>query len=572
MNDYHSSSSSSYSSPSSSPSPMLGTPSPLYDDSSHSEKDFFSNFSCCGLTLADMHQLVEHYEEAHALVFGSDGKPLYPAFQSATSPHPSPLTSLAVGYPQPSSYPYPKNPLAYTHTESSSALGVGFPDLEEPYNPFGFDDYGFISPPHHHAHPYPSSTSTTAYNYDHPPLLRINTSFPRPSISSDTSSTSSSSPPPLTATTTTYSSAPSPLSVSWSASSSVYNSPDLKPSGLVDDHHHHRHHPQAKCLPPALLSLPPQISLRRPQPLPLKSQVSSLRVADSGKTRSMPVQIVEPYGLPPSISRRKSTFGGGLVSQPPQAQTQVQRPQVQRPQQPQPQQPQVQQPQQTQAQRPQQTQAQQQTKTKDQEKDGSGGGVGPHRTVHARDSAHSSPYMHGVGGHGKVQTQTQVQTTQTGRPTQAQTTQAGRPIQVQTTQAGLQMHLTPAGLQMQMTHPGLQKQIQAMQAGRPMQMQTGRQMLVQTGRPASTVGKKKKDGREKAFKCPVSRCFVLFLICFTPRLEVVWSSFSPIHFHLASRKPTTRSHSLNSIAPWLHENLPQPQRPQIPPRKRDVFD
>ncbi|THH29475.1 hypothetical protein EUX98_g4703, partial [Antrodiella citrinella] len=70
------------------------------------EQDFCSNFSCCGLALADMHQLLDHFEEAHVVVIGQDGRPIYPRSLSGCSPSPSPPTRkgvsrFVVSYPQP---------------------------------------------------------------------------------------------------------------------------------------------------------------------------------------------------------------------------------------------------------------------------------------------------------------------------------------------------------------------------------------------------------------------------------------------------------------------------------------
>ncbi|EIN10086.1 hypothetical protein PUNSTDRAFT_143416 [Punctularia strigosozonata HHB-11173 SS5] len=46
------------------------------------EEDICSDFTCCGLTLADMHQLVEHFEEAHVLVLDGAGRRVYPSVPS----------------------------------------------------------------------------------------------------------------------------------------------------------------------------------------------------------------------------------------------------------------------------------------------------------------------------------------------------------------------------------------------------------------------------------------------------------------------------------------------------------
>jgi len=38
------------------------------------EKDYCTNFTCCGLTLADLHELVSHFEECHVMVVGPNGE------------------------------------------------------------------------------------------------------------------------------------------------------------------------------------------------------------------------------------------------------------------------------------------------------------------------------------------------------------------------------------------------------------------------------------------------------------------------------------------------------------------
>ena len=47
-----------------------------------------SNFTCCGQSLADLHELVDHFEEAHVVVIGPDG---YPGSRMGSNPDsPSP--------------------------------------------------------------------------------------------------------------------------------------------------------------------------------------------------------------------------------------------------------------------------------------------------------------------------------------------------------------------------------------------------------------------------------------------------------------------------------------------------
>ncbi|PCH39382.1 hypothetical protein WOLCODRAFT_167926 [Wolfiporia cocos MD-104 SS10] len=50
------------------------------------ERDFCSNFSCCGLALKDLHALLDHFEEHHVLVLGRDGHPVYPALLPGAGP------------------------------------------------------------------------------------------------------------------------------------------------------------------------------------------------------------------------------------------------------------------------------------------------------------------------------------------------------------------------------------------------------------------------------------------------------------------------------------------------------
>ncbi|KAI0741241.1 hypothetical protein BC629DRAFT_277497 [Irpex lacteus] len=409
MSDFQSSSS--QSSPSSSPSPILGTPHLDEAPLSSFEKDFFSNFSCCGLTLADMHELLDHFEESHVLVLGTDGKPVYPHFAANTSASPSnapPLASMAIGYPQP--HP-PAEPSAYTYTPPKqeyygyayngpdAGVGLGYPDLEEPYNPFGFDDYhGFAGAQA------PLSSSATPPPYEQPPLLRINTSFPRSSISStstdsDVFSTSTPSPT-FTATTSSgppYSSAPSPLSVSSlprSTASSTFSSPDLKPSRAADE----------RCFPPALLSLPPQISQH--QRIQMTTSLPLIESKPLGPHISKRTTAIEPYNIPPSLSRRNSSF---IAQQHPSYSHSHSYP----------------------ASSPQPT-------------------VGPHRTV-------PTSLSHSL-------------TVQTGRPP-------------------------------------------AMATGRPPATITGRPPATITGRPPATATgrSRRRDGREKAFKCPHPGCTKSYL-------------------------------------------------------------
>ncbi|OCH86482.1 hypothetical protein OBBRIDRAFT_224049 [Obba rivulosa] len=95
-----------------SPSPPQHSSDPLFAPNASLEQELCSNFSCCGLALRDLHDLLEHFEEAHVVILGADGRPVYPAFPSPSatvsptspgpfaSPSPSaPRASLVLGYP-----------------------------------------------------------------------------------------------------------------------------------------------------------------------------------------------------------------------------------------------------------------------------------------------------------------------------------------------------------------------------------------------------------------------------------------------------------------------------------------
>lgn len=77
-------------------SPTLMPASPLSHNNYAFERDFVrrytglvlplltlcqkcTNFTCCGQSLADLHLLVDHFEEAHVLVLDADGRPTYPS-------------------------------------------------------------------------------------------------------------------------------------------------------------------------------------------------------------------------------------------------------------------------------------------------------------------------------------------------------------------------------------------------------------------------------------------------------------------------------------------------------------
>ncbi|KAK7682540.1 hypothetical protein QCA50_014340 [Cerrena zonata] len=144
-----------------SPCPISLSPAPFSPGGSlnrihNLEQDFCSNFSCCGLCLAGMHQLIDHFEENHVVVFDKDGRPIYPVTQDTTSSQtkshePSKqCNSIIINYP--SSQP----PLAPGSTLSE---GIGkdarlafqaehlsnpnrlFSDIMADFDPFDFESY-----------------------------------------------------------------------------------------------------------------------------------------------------------------------------------------------------------------------------------------------------------------------------------------------------------------------------------------------------------------------------------------------------------------------------------------------
>ncbi|KAH0832832.1 hypothetical protein J3R83DRAFT_11757 [Lanmaoa asiatica] len=45
-----------------------------------------SNYTCCGRSLADLHELVDHFEETHVIVIGPNGNDAYPSPQMGSNP------------------------------------------------------------------------------------------------------------------------------------------------------------------------------------------------------------------------------------------------------------------------------------------------------------------------------------------------------------------------------------------------------------------------------------------------------------------------------------------------------
>ncbi|EPQ52628.1 hypothetical protein GLOTRDRAFT_140308 [Gloeophyllum trabeum ATCC 11539] len=90
-----------------------GTPAPL-DRIPSFEREFCTNFTCCGLSLSDLHELVDHFEESHVLVAqryhpyprvlsypNPSPEPDYPSEREASKPRPGLVVSHSC--PRPSS-------------------------------------------------------------------------------------------------------------------------------------------------------------------------------------------------------------------------------------------------------------------------------------------------------------------------------------------------------------------------------------------------------------------------------------------------------------------------------------
>ncbi|KAH8092624.1 hypothetical protein BXZ70DRAFT_448434 [Cristinia sonorae] len=97
------------------------------------EQNFCSNFSCCGLALADMHQLLEHFEEAHVVVIGQDGHPVLQRSSSGNTPSVASRKGVKV-----ISYPQPHPPLPMDTTVPSDPVtspAMALRSLVNPPNP-----------------------------------------------------------------------------------------------------------------------------------------------------------------------------------------------------------------------------------------------------------------------------------------------------------------------------------------------------------------------------------------------------------------------------------------------------
>ncbi|EKM58708.1 uncharacterized protein PHACADRAFT_253197 [Phanerochaete carnosa HHB-10118-sp] len=249
------------------------------------EKDFCTNFSCCGLTLPDMHALLDHFEESHVVVIGADGRPVYPAppspspassslsntaLSSPSSPYSrylphlagysssrAPVASIVIDYPKPyppSEYQMATSPFADV-LDSGLGLDFGFPDIADPYDPFGFEAQNALAPAIEVGPPSPVSPAS--------PTLST-----APSIFDSLTASTASSP------VTSAFSSPSPKLGEAACLPPLPFSP--KPS-------------EPTCVPPAMLE--------NPQPR-----------ADG--TAASPSQSVspEPCSIPLSLSRRQPYY------------------------------------------------------------------------------------------------------------------------------------------------------------------------------------------------------------------------------------------------------------------------
>ncbi|KAG2146106.1 uncharacterized protein EDB93DRAFT_1104495 [Suillus bovinus] len=91
--------------------------SPWSDDTPFVEREqtICSDFTCCGLSLRDLHSLVDHFEEAHVVVFDNAGNAVYPnpspILRVLDHENEGPYKSFVLGYPA------PKAPVAFLDPE-----------------------------------------------------------------------------------------------------------------------------------------------------------------------------------------------------------------------------------------------------------------------------------------------------------------------------------------------------------------------------------------------------------------------------------------------------------------------
>ncbi|KAF8518238.1 hypothetical protein JB92DRAFT_2903939 [Gautieria morchelliformis] len=84
------------------------------------EKDYCTNFTCCGLTLADLHELLGHFEEHHVTVMGPGGSVGLPLYKHE---------------PYQLGDPYPSSALTPQSSNTSSAASSALPSPISPYTP-----------------------------------------------------------------------------------------------------------------------------------------------------------------------------------------------------------------------------------------------------------------------------------------------------------------------------------------------------------------------------------------------------------------------------------------------------
>jgi len=89
------------------------------------EKDYCTDFSCCGKAIADLHELVSHFEEHHVTVVSADGVPVPPsALPDSPTDSPSPQTASSSALESPRS--------SYANTPPPPNL---FPTLTSAFQP-----------------------------------------------------------------------------------------------------------------------------------------------------------------------------------------------------------------------------------------------------------------------------------------------------------------------------------------------------------------------------------------------------------------------------------------------------
>lgn len=246
--------------------------SPSYHSSSYLPKlealeaSFMRDFSCCGITLPTLHDLLQHYEEVHApkkaqppnnhhVSHGSSGNHGHPPLSGThqaqgSSQTPRPISQAGNNHPAPqlgnsnttaapTSAAPPTSSAASSRTfaapmpstDTSELDTVGEMEMDEPLEEPGF--------PHHHTHPHhPSALSSPRGTplggthqfggMPHPAPLNLSSMFPgnHPHLRSSTPGTSTSGGRPLQNNPTV----------------SSVNTPTLMAHGLQGQHHGHAHH------------------------------------------------------------------------------------------------------------------------------------------------------------------------------------------------------------------------------------------------------------------------------------------------------------------------------------------